>query len=195
MHPLDKIDNTKYGSLDFDYTGATLRRDKYPSDARIRAGVEANPTKPERLKIEPTLDNADLVRHYNPWVQWNPEPQKEEPKHPDHTHHALDKVDNTKYGSLPFEYTGAVLRRDSYPDLDHLEHTADDDHSHDRTIHPITFKADEFAPLGRYFQAGNTDLDKFYDTEIHHTYLPRRPVKRDPLPEVLEYADWARSVR
>jgi len=69
------------------------------------------------------------------------------------------------------------------------------DHDHSLEIFKKPEPLDEFAPLGRYFQKGNTNANKFYNTPLHHTYLPRRPVKREPVPEVTEWANWARNVR
>ena len=190
-HALDKEDNTKLGNLDPDFLGFNLRRPNYPDHADDHHAEEEEP-----LSIDPTLDNAWLARDYNPWTKWNPKPSKVE-RYPDHDHHVLDKEDTTKYGNLDPEFLGYDLRRPNYPTKAqrqaHRDGTSDD--NHDRTIFPKTFEADEYAPLGRYFQAGNTDVNKFYNTSAHHSYLPRRPLRQETHPEILAAADWARSVR
>jgi hypothetical protein len=189
-HALDKEDNTKLGNLDPDFLKFDLRRPNYPNHPDDHHAEE------EVLSIDPTLDNAWLAREYHPWTQWNPKPSKVE-NYPDHDHHVLDKTDTTKYGNLDPDFLKYDLRRPNYPTAAqrkaHEDGTSDD--NHDRTIFPTTFEADEFAPLGRYFQAGNTDVDKFYNTSAHHSYLPRRPLYPEPHPEILAAADWARHVR
>ena len=130
-------------------------------------------TTPAAEKIDPTLENADLVRHYNPWVQWNPEPAKEE-KAVDHRHHPLD-----------------------YPTLNNIaehNHDTEQDHDHDLHIKPRADPLPEYPSLGRYFQEGNTDVDKFFNTEIHHKYLPSRPLQKE-VGKGIDWANWARNIR
>ena len=69
------------------------------------------------MSIDPTLDNRDLVRDYNPWVNWNPEPVEEKEHH--HVDvHPLDKTDGTKLGNLDSTFLGFELRRPNYPTAD-----------------------------------------------------------------------------
>ena len=192
-HPLDKEDNTKLGNLDEEFLGFSLRRPNYPDHADDNHAEEE-----ERLSIDPTLDNRDLVRHYNPWVEWNPEPvEVKEHHHVDV--HPLDKIDNTKLGNVDSDLLGFDLRRKNYPTAEQQKSfralsPADQRARADRTVFPKTFEADEFAPLGRWIQQGNTDPTKFYNNELHHSYEHRQPLHASH-PEILAAADWARHVR
>jgi hypothetical protein len=69
------------------------------------------------------------------------------------------------------------------------EDEKDTDHHHHHEPTPIP----EYAPVGRFFREGNTDINDFYAEPNHHKYLPRRTYK-EPIPEELNWADWARNI-
>ena len=106
-----------------------------------------------------------------------------------HTHHALDKPDTTNFGRV-YDY-----KRASYPSFDHShDDDSEDDHDHDLTVRKRDDPAPKYAPIGRYVREGNTDFKDFYKGSTAYSYLPRSS-RKDPIPEGIDWANWARSFK